>query len=163
MQNAHEREVATCHETVRILKQRLNEREEQFATQKRRKLPVDYYALKAKVCCSSCCSNRRNFKFYDNNDNNSYHHITKNDVVKDLLTNTTNRNTLTHNQTMVSLTENWLKLNDIDLKFIFVGILMLYNIQFIGSVLMSRNVFHILVVTVIIIFFIKLLNILRFL
>ncbi|XP_026848379.1 centrosomal protein of 162 kDa isoform X2 [Drosophila persimilis] len=49
LQSAHERELATCNETVRILKQRLNEREEAFATQKRRKVPVDYYALKAKV------------------------------------------------------------------------------------------------------------------
>ncbi|KAH8251143.1 hypothetical protein KR038_009320 [Drosophila bunnanda] len=49
LQSAHEREMATCNETVRILQQRLNEREEAFATQKRRKVPVDYYALKAKV------------------------------------------------------------------------------------------------------------------
>ncbi|KAM7347604.1 uncharacterized protein ACRADG_007150 [Cochliomyia hominivorax] len=49
LQTAHERELATCHETVRILQQRLNERDEQFALQKRRKVPVDYYALKAKV------------------------------------------------------------------------------------------------------------------
>ncbi|XP_020806888.1 centrosomal protein of 162 kDa-like [Drosophila serrata] len=49
LQSAHERELATCNETVRILQQRLNEREEAFATQKRRKVPVDYYALKAKV------------------------------------------------------------------------------------------------------------------
>ncbi|XP_058977966.1 centrosomal protein of 162 kDa [Musca domestica] len=49
LQTAHERELATCHETVRLLQQRLNERDEQFAMQKRRKVPVDYYALKAKV------------------------------------------------------------------------------------------------------------------
>ncbi|XP_030569350.1 centrosomal protein of 162 kDa [Drosophila novamexicana] len=49
LQSAHERELASCNETVRILQQRLNEREEAFATQKRRKVPVDYYALKAKV------------------------------------------------------------------------------------------------------------------
>ncbi|XP_013105803.2 bromodomain-containing protein DDB_G0270170 isoform X1 [Stomoxys calcitrans] len=49
LQTAHERELATCHETVRLLQQRLNERDEQFAMQKRRKIPVDYYALKAKV------------------------------------------------------------------------------------------------------------------
>ncbi|XP_054087238.1 centrosomal protein of 162 kDa isoform X1 [Zeugodacus cucurbitae] len=49
LQSAHERELASCHETVRVLQQRLNERDEAFATQKRRKLPVDYYALKAKV------------------------------------------------------------------------------------------------------------------
>lgn len=49
LQSAHERELASCNETVRILQQRLNEREEAFATQKRRKVPGDYYALKAKV------------------------------------------------------------------------------------------------------------------
>ncbi|KAL7744766.1 hypothetical protein ACLKA6_007068 [Drosophila palustris] len=49
LQSAHERELASCNEAVRILQQRLNEREEAFATQKRRKVPVDYYALKAKV------------------------------------------------------------------------------------------------------------------
>ncbi|XP_037931925.1 centrosomal protein of 162 kDa-like [Teleopsis dalmanni] len=49
LQTAHERELASCHETVRILQQRLNERDEAFALQKRRKMPVDYYALKAKV------------------------------------------------------------------------------------------------------------------
>ncbi|TMW40573.1 hypothetical protein DOY81_014347, partial [Sarcophaga bullata] len=49
LQTAHERELANCHETVRLLQQRLNERDEQFALQKRRKVPVDYYALKAKV------------------------------------------------------------------------------------------------------------------
>ncbi|XP_070135366.1 centrosomal protein of 162 kDa isoform X2 [Drosophila bipectinata] len=49
LQSAHDRELASCNETVRILQQRLNEREEAFATQKRRKVPVDYYALKAKV------------------------------------------------------------------------------------------------------------------
>ena len=54
LQTAHERELATCHETVRILQQRLNERDEAFAMQKRRKVPVDYYALKAKVCAQLC-------------------------------------------------------------------------------------------------------------
>ncbi|EDV91814.1 GH24394 [Drosophila grimshawi] len=49
LQGAHDRELASCNDTVRILQQRLNEREEAFATQKRRKIPVDYYALKAKV------------------------------------------------------------------------------------------------------------------
>ncbi|XP_017048185.1 uncharacterized protein LOC108092862 isoform X2 [Drosophila ficusphila] len=49
LQSAHERELASCNETVRILQQRLNEREEALTTQKRRKVPVDYYALKAKV------------------------------------------------------------------------------------------------------------------
>ncbi|EDW82390.2 uncharacterized protein Dwil_GK25152 [Drosophila willistoni] len=47
LQSAHERELASCNDAVRILQQRLNERDE--ATQKRRKVPVDYYALKAKV------------------------------------------------------------------------------------------------------------------
>ncbi|ALC48899.1 CG42699 [Drosophila busckii] len=49
LQCAHERELASCNETMRILQQRLNEREEALTTQKRRKVPVDYYALKAKV------------------------------------------------------------------------------------------------------------------
>ncbi|XP_055384996.1 centrosomal protein of 162 kDa [Condylostylus longicornis] len=49
LQAAHERELASCHETVRILQQRLTERDEAFANQKRRKVPIDYYALKAKV------------------------------------------------------------------------------------------------------------------
>lgn len=47
LQSAHERELATCQETVKILQQRLTEREE--ATTQRRKVPIDYYALKAKV------------------------------------------------------------------------------------------------------------------
>ncbi|XP_018787584.1 PREDICTED: uncharacterized protein LOC108968179 [Bactrocera latifrons] len=55
LQSAHERELASCHETVRVLQQRLNERDEAFA-QKRRKLPVDYYALKAKVSGTSTAS-----------------------------------------------------------------------------------------------------------
>lgn len=41
---------------MRVLQQRLNERDEAFATQKRRKLPVDYYALKAKVSATSNAS-----------------------------------------------------------------------------------------------------------
>lgn len=49
LQAAHERELASCHETVRILQARLTERDEAFALQKRRKVPIDYYALKAKV------------------------------------------------------------------------------------------------------------------
>lgn len=49
MQAAHERELAACHETVKILQQRLNEREEGMAIQKRRRMPIDYYSLKAKV------------------------------------------------------------------------------------------------------------------
>ncbi|XP_055843279.1 centrosomal protein of 162 kDa isoform X2 [Episyrphus balteatus] len=49
LQTAHERELSSCHETVRILQQRLTERDEAYAMQKRRKVPVDYYALKAKV------------------------------------------------------------------------------------------------------------------
>ncbi|XP_055911483.1 centrosomal protein of 162 kDa isoform X2 [Eupeodes corollae] len=48
LQTAHERELSSCHETVRILQQRLTERDEAYAMQKRRKVPVDYYALKAK-------------------------------------------------------------------------------------------------------------------
>lgn len=45
LQAAHERELSSCQETVRILQQRLTECDEQ----KRRRVPVDYYALKAKV------------------------------------------------------------------------------------------------------------------
>lgn len=48
LQSAHERELATCQETVKILQQRLTERDE--TTTQRRKVPIDYYALKAKVC-----------------------------------------------------------------------------------------------------------------
>lgn len=50
LQAAHERELSSCHETVRLLEQRLAERDEAFAViQKRHKVPVDYFALKAKV------------------------------------------------------------------------------------------------------------------
>lgn len=49
LQSAHERELATCQETVKILQQRLAERDEAIATTQRRKVPIDYYALKAKV------------------------------------------------------------------------------------------------------------------
>lgn len=50
LQSAHERELSSCHETVRILEQRLAERDEAFAViQKRNKVPIDYFALKAKV------------------------------------------------------------------------------------------------------------------
>lgn len=49
LQSAHERELATCQETIRLLQQRLAERDEAFAMQKRRKVPIDYFALKAKV------------------------------------------------------------------------------------------------------------------
>ncbi|XP_059617143.1 centrosomal protein of 162 kDa isoform X2 [Phlebotomus argentipes] len=49
LQAAHEKELASCHETVNILQQRLKERDEAFAMQKRRRVPVDYYALKAKM------------------------------------------------------------------------------------------------------------------
>lgn len=49
LQAAHERELASCNETVRILQQRLAERDDAYAAQKRRRVPVDYHALKAKV------------------------------------------------------------------------------------------------------------------
>ncbi|XP_037029451.1 centrosomal protein of 162 kDa [Bradysia coprophila] len=49
LQSAHERELAQCQETIRLLQQRLAERDEAFAMQKRRKVPIDYFALKAKV------------------------------------------------------------------------------------------------------------------
>ncbi|KAJ6639830.1 Protein shifted, partial [Pseudolycoriella hygida] len=48
LQTAHERELATCKETIQLLQQRLAERDEAFAVQKRRKVPIDYFALKAK-------------------------------------------------------------------------------------------------------------------
>ncbi|KAG5684518.1 hypothetical protein PVAND_013747 [Polypedilum vanderplanki] len=47
LQNAHERELSACHETIRILQSRL---EEQAVNMKeKRRGPIDYYALKAKV------------------------------------------------------------------------------------------------------------------
>ncbi|XP_058835865.1 centrosomal protein of 162 kDa [Topomyia yanbarensis] len=51
LQAAHERELAACHETVRILQQRLTEREEHAHTKEKRRPNhnIDYYALKAKV------------------------------------------------------------------------------------------------------------------
>ncbi|XP_062539756.1 centrosomal protein of 162 kDa isoform X2 [Armigeres subalbatus] len=51
LQAAHERELAACHETVRILQQRLSEREETLHTKEKRRPNhnIDYYALKAKV------------------------------------------------------------------------------------------------------------------
>lgn len=49
LQTAHERELAACHETVRILQDRLKERDAVYAHEKRRNGPIDYYALKAKV------------------------------------------------------------------------------------------------------------------
>lgn len=45
LQAAHERELSSCQDTVRILQQRLAELDDQ----KRRRVPPDYYALKAKV------------------------------------------------------------------------------------------------------------------
>lgn len=49
LQAAHERELMSCQETVRILQQRLADRDEAYAAQKRRRVPLDYYSLKAKV------------------------------------------------------------------------------------------------------------------
>ncbi|XP_053689830.1 centrosomal protein of 162 kDa [Sabethes cyaneus] len=51
LQAAHERELSACHESVRILQQRLAEREElSHAKEKRRpNHNIDYFALKAKV------------------------------------------------------------------------------------------------------------------
>ncbi|XP_055615737.1 centrosomal protein of 162 kDa isoform X2 [Toxorhynchites rutilus septentrionalis] len=56
LQAAHERELAACHETVRILQQRLGDREELLHTKEKRRPNhnIDYYALKAKW--------KRNFK-----------------------------------------------------------------------------------------------------
>lgn len=50
LQTAHEREMSANKETVRLLEQRLAERDEAFAIiQKHHKIPIDYFALKAKV------------------------------------------------------------------------------------------------------------------
>lgn len=50
LQSAHERELSVNKETVRLLEQRLAERDEAFAIiQKHNKVPIDYFALKAKV------------------------------------------------------------------------------------------------------------------
>lgn len=50
LQSAHERELFANKETVRLLEQRLAERDEAFAIiQKHNKIPIDYFALKAKV------------------------------------------------------------------------------------------------------------------
>lgn len=50
LQTAHERELSANKETVRLLEQRLAERDEAFAIiQKHHKIPIDYFALKAKV------------------------------------------------------------------------------------------------------------------
>ncbi|XP_055585991.1 uncharacterized protein LOC129738755 isoform X2 [Uranotaenia lowii] len=51
LQAAHERELAACHESVRILQQRLSEREEHAQTKEKRRPNHnnDYYALKAKL------------------------------------------------------------------------------------------------------------------
>ncbi|XP_065078228.1 centrosomal protein of 162 kDa-like isoform X1 [Ochlerotatus camptorhynchus] len=51
LQAAHERELVACHETVRILQQRLAEREEHLHTKEKRRPNhnIDYFALKAKV------------------------------------------------------------------------------------------------------------------
>ncbi|XP_055326690.1 uncharacterized protein LOC129580369 isoform X2 [Sitodiplosis mosellana] len=50
LQSAHERELSANKETVRLLEQRLAERDEAFAIiQKHNKIPIDYFALKAKV------------------------------------------------------------------------------------------------------------------
>lgn len=51
LQSAHERETSAFHETIRILQERLEEREAVIAKDKRRHGPIDYYALKAKVSC----------------------------------------------------------------------------------------------------------------
>lgn len=54
LQSAHERELSVNKETVRLLEQRLAERDEAFAIiQKHNKVPIDYFALKAKVNANS--------------------------------------------------------------------------------------------------------------
>lgn len=50
LQNAHEREISASHETIRILQGRLEEHVTMLGTAKeKRRGPVDYFALKAKV------------------------------------------------------------------------------------------------------------------
>lgn len=50
LQSAHEREVSASHETIRILQSRLEEQVTALSGSKdKRRGPVDYYALKAKV------------------------------------------------------------------------------------------------------------------
>lgn len=47
LQGAHERELSACHETIRIIQSRLEERD--MNPKEKRRGPIDYYALKAKV------------------------------------------------------------------------------------------------------------------
>ena len=50
LQNAHEREITESHETIGILQNRLEEQITMLSSAKdKRRGPVDYYALKAKV------------------------------------------------------------------------------------------------------------------
>lgn len=50
LQNAHEREISASHETIRILQGRLEEQVSVVSgVKEKRRGPVDYYALKAKV------------------------------------------------------------------------------------------------------------------
>lgn len=50
LQNAHEREISASHETIRILQSRLEDQVSLLGNSKeKRRGPVDYYALKAKV------------------------------------------------------------------------------------------------------------------
>jgi hypothetical protein len=50
LQNAHERELSASHETIRILQGRLEEQVTMLGSAKeKRRGPVDYFALKAKV------------------------------------------------------------------------------------------------------------------
>lgn len=50
LQNAHEREISASHETIRILQSRLEEQVGvHVGAKEKRRGPVDYYALKAKV------------------------------------------------------------------------------------------------------------------
>lgn len=48
LQLSHERELSACHETIQILQSRLEEKTSKNSKEKRRG-PIDYYALKAKV------------------------------------------------------------------------------------------------------------------
>lgn len=149
MQNAHEREVATCHETVRLLKQRLNERDELFATQKRRKLPVDYYALKAKVCCS--CSSRKTINSYNDN-------LEMRDVKEEQRTSRKNTETVQVKELSETLSK---EVTAIDINFMIVCIILLYNIRFVGKIFMTRWMFYVMVAAVVSFCFMKIMHALR--
>lgn len=163
LQNAHEREVATCHETVRILKQRLNEREELFANQKRRKLPVDYYALKAKVCPSYCPFDGgigiddigRGGRGREGGGKEGRGEVE--DMQMTLIQNQMNTTVQVQRGGELSHAK---KFYLIDLNLLIFGLLMLYHFRFIGGVLFSPNLFYILLTTMISVLILKFLTVL---